>query len=99
MRYATLSGGKRLRGFLVLEGAQSDDRGTYAAGDMVLNPPGSEHRVWTDQGCVVLLHWDKPVEFLDQSAPRTQARASSRLAKPLAGNSGRYLAVRNNDSA
>ena len=28
-----------------------------------------------------------------------QLRASYRLAKPLAGNSGRYLAVRNSDSA
>ena len=27
------------------------------------------------------------------------ARASSRVAKPLTGNSGRYLVVRNNDSA
>ena len=28
-----------------------------------------------------------------------QARAASRSAKPSAGNSGRYLAVRNSDSA
>lgn len=54
-----------LETILVLEGEQSDDFGTYAVGDMVMNPPGSEHRVWSDPGCVVLLHWDKPVQFLD----------------------------------
>src|ERR1700712_1363369 len=31
--------------------------------------------------------------------PTAQARAASRSAKPLAGNSGRYLAVRNSASA
>ncbi|MEL6523753.1 MAG: cupin domain-containing protein, partial [Pseudomonadota bacterium] len=46
---------------LVLEGSQSDDRGTYQAGDLVINPKGSQHRVWSDYGCVVLLCWTKPV--------------------------------------
>ena len=32
-------------------------------------------------------------------APAAQVRATSSVAKPLAGNSGRYLAVRNSDSA
>lgn len=54
-----------LETILVLEGVQSDDFGAYAAGDMVMNPAGSAHRVWSDQGCVVLLHWAAPVEFLD----------------------------------
>ncbi len=49
---------------LVLEGTQSDENGTYAQGDLVLNPEGSQHRVWSDTGCVVLLHWQKPVAFL-----------------------------------
>ncbi|MEM9206134.1 MAG: cupin domain-containing protein [Pseudomonadota bacterium] len=49
---------------LVLDGAQSDENGTYHAGDLVLNPKGSKHSVWSDTGCVVLLHWSKPVVFL-----------------------------------
>ena len=48
---------------LVLEGTQSDDRGTYCSGDLVLNPIGTRHRVWSEQGCVVLLYWAKPVVF------------------------------------
>ncbi len=50
---------------IVLEGAQSDERGTYNAGDVVINPAGSRHSVWSDQGCVVLLHWAEPVRFID----------------------------------
>lgn len=50
---------------LVLEGSQSDENGTYVKGDMVINPAGSRHSVWSDEGCVVLLHWAEPVRFLD----------------------------------
>lgn len=53
-----------LEAILVLDGTQSDERGTYAAGTLVLNPPGSEHSVWSDTGCVVLIQWTLPVEFV-----------------------------------
>lgn len=49
---------------LVLDGSQSDDFGTYEKGDYVINPKGSQHRVWSDEGCVVLLTYTKPVRFL-----------------------------------
>jgi anti-sigma factor ChrR (cupin superfamily) len=48
----------------VLEGAQSDARGTYRAGDLVFNPPGTTHEVWSDTGCVILIYWAKPVVIL-----------------------------------
>lgn len=50
---------------LVLEGAQSDDRGTYETGRLIINPAESEHRVWSDQGCIVLIQWEAPVVFRD----------------------------------
>jgi anti-sigma factor ChrR (cupin superfamily) len=50
---------------LVLEGAQSDEQGTYSAGEIVLNPPGSQHSIISNEGCVVLLMWAKPVVFLE----------------------------------
>jgi anti-sigma factor ChrR (cupin superfamily) len=53
-----------LETILVLQGSQSDERGTYGAGSLVLNPAGTSHRVWSDQGCVVLIQWTLPVEFL-----------------------------------
>lgn len=49
---------------LVLAGSQSDEAGRYATGSLVINPVGSEHSVWSDDGCVVLIQWDKPVQFV-----------------------------------
>jgi len=49
---------------LVLEGAQCDERGRYPAGSLAVNPEGSVHSVWSEEGCVVLIQWDRPVAFL-----------------------------------
>lgn len=57
-----------LETILVLDGAQSDERGTYDTGALVLNPAGTTHRVWSDQGCVVLIQWTLPVEFLTEDS-------------------------------
>jgi anti-sigma factor ChrR (cupin superfamily) len=54
-----------LETILVLEGSQSDERGTYDTGSLVFNPEGSIHSVWSDAGCVVLIQWARGVEFLD----------------------------------
>lgn len=54
-----------LETIFVLEGAQSDERGTYPKGSFVVNPVGSTHSVWSNEGCVVLIQWERPVEFLD----------------------------------
>jgi anti-sigma factor ChrR (cupin superfamily) len=48
----------------VLEGEQSDERGSYSAGSFVINQPGVAHRVWSEHGCVVLIHWQRPVVFI-----------------------------------
>ena len=48
----------------MLDGEQSDEHGTYKVGDVVLNPEGTEHSVHSDTGCVALLMWERPVEFV-----------------------------------
>lgn len=48
---------------IVLEGSQSDEKGVYQTGSIVINPVGSQHSVWSEEGCVVLIQWDKPVAF------------------------------------
>jgi anti-sigma factor ChrR (cupin superfamily) len=53
-----------LETIVVLEGVQSDENGDYAAGTVVVNKVGSEHSVWTREGCVVLIQWDLPVIIL-----------------------------------
>jgi anti-sigma factor ChrR (cupin superfamily) len=48
----------------VLSGAQSDERGTYTAGTLVVNREGDAHDVWSDEGCLVLIIWERPIEFV-----------------------------------
>jgi len=73
LRYAP--GGKAPRHFhrgletiYVLEGTQSDEYGDYPAGTLVLNPEGTTHSVWSSGGCVVLIQWERPVEFLEDGS-------------------------------
>ncbi|MEM9104547.1 MAG: cupin domain-containing protein [Pseudomonadota bacterium] len=56
-----------LETILVLEGTQSDERGDYPAGSVILNPKGTVHSVWSATGCVVLIQWQLPVEFLEET--------------------------------
>jgi anti-sigma factor ChrR (cupin superfamily) len=69
LRYAPGSGvpahlHRGLETILVLQGTQSDERGDYPEGSLILNPEGTSHRVWSEDGCVVLIQWTLPVEFL-----------------------------------
>ena len=48
----------------VLSGAQSDERGTYGAGTLIVNREGGTHSVWSDDGCLVLIVWERAVEFV-----------------------------------
>jgi anti-sigma factor ChrR (cupin superfamily) len=56
---------------VVLSGEQFDDRGRYPAGTFVVNPPGTGHRVWSPEGCLVLIMWQQPVAFREQAADKT----------------------------
>lgn len=54
-----------LETILVLTGTQSDEAGDYGVGSYVVNAIGTEHSVWSDTGCVVLIQWDRPVTILE----------------------------------
>lgn len=45
----------------ILEGTQSDQNGIYSVGTLVINSPKSHHDVYSKDGCVVLVIWEKPV--------------------------------------
>jgi len=53
---------------LVLAGAQSDQNGSAGPGTLMINPPGSEHSVVSEAGCIVLALYEKPVRFTDDVA-------------------------------
>jgi anti-sigma factor ChrR (cupin superfamily) len=48
----------------VLEGSQEDHTGVHTAGTWLSNPPGTRHSIRSPEGCLVLIHWSRPVEFL-----------------------------------
>ncbi|MGA8654805.1 MAG: cupin domain-containing protein [Chthoniobacterales bacterium] len=52
---------------LILAGSQRDENGTFGAGTLVINPPGSRHKVISDDGCIVLAIYEKPVRFLQNA--------------------------------
>ena len=54
-----------LETIIILEGVQSDEFGDYPTGSVILNPEGTKHSVWSTEGCVVLIHWQKPVRFIE----------------------------------
>ena len=45
----------------VLEGSQSDANGRYPAGSLLISPPGSSHAIVSEEGCIVLVVWERPV--------------------------------------
>ncbi len=53
-----------LETILVLSGSQSDENGQYFKGSIILNPAETVHSVWSEDGCTVLIQWEKPVEFV-----------------------------------
>ncbi len=55
-------GGEHL---FVLQGSQEDENGIYGPGTYVYNPPGTYHDVQSSEGCLVLVHWQAPVRFVN----------------------------------
>jgi anti-sigma factor ChrR (cupin superfamily) len=49
---------------LVLEGDQYDEAGTYPAGSLVVQPPGTKHSPGSVGGCLALLIYEKAVRFV-----------------------------------
>ena len=68
---------------LVLEGVFSDENGDYGAGSYLRNPPGSRHKPFTREGCLLFVK-------LDQFDPRDQGRVvlDTNTAAWLPGHGG-----------
>lgn len=47
----------------VLSGSQSDDAGSIGEGSLMVHGPGTQHRITSESGCVVLAMYEKPVRF------------------------------------
>jgi len=53
----------------VLSGSQVDENSKAEAGSLIINPPGTSHSILSENGCIVLAIYEKPVKFLD--TPKT----------------------------
>jgi anti-sigma factor ChrR (cupin superfamily) len=54
------------RGFehiYILRGSQSDGSGPLSAGSLMVHPPGTSHRIVSEEGCLVLAIYEKPAHF------------------------------------
>jgi anti-sigma factor ChrR (cupin superfamily) len=49
---------------LILSGSQTDEQGYHPAGSLLIHPPGTEHHVHSEDGCVVLAIWERRVRFI-----------------------------------
>ena len=49
---------------LVLAGSQVDENSRTHAGALIINPPRTRHSVLSENGCIVLAIYEKPVSFL-----------------------------------
>jgi anti-sigma factor ChrR (cupin superfamily) len=52
-----------LEHILVLAGSQEDEAGTYMRGTLLIQGADTGHRVASQEGCVVLAIWERPVEM------------------------------------
>lgn len=48
----------------VLAGEQVDEVSRACAGTLIINPPGTSHSILSENGCLVLAIYEKPVKFL-----------------------------------
>jgi len=48
---------------LILSGSQTDGNQVYEKGTLMISAPGSEHKIASEHGCIVLAIWQAPVDF------------------------------------
>lgn len=53
----------------VLAGSQVDENSKAETGSLIINPPGTSHSILSENGCIVLAIYEKPVKFLE--TPKT----------------------------
>ena len=48
----------------ILEGSQQDANGIYEQGSLLIHRKGTQHEVYSEQGCLALAVWQQPVQFV-----------------------------------
>ena len=61
----------------ILSGSQRDNVGSAEAGTLIITPPGTRHSVVSEDGCIVLAIYEKPVKFLQDNARPEETRQTT----------------------
>ncbi len=60
----------------ILSGSQSDETARIEAGTLVINPPGTSHSVVSEEGCIVMAIYEKPVRFAANNTQDEMAKGA-----------------------
>ena len=58
----------------VLSGSQVDENTEAETGSLIINPPGTSHGILSQDGCIVLAIYERPVKFLEESSVAPAAK-------------------------
>ena len=57
----------------MLAGEQVDEVSKAESGSLIINPPGTSHSIMSENGCIVLAIYEKPVKFLEPRIPKNES--------------------------
>ena len=52
---------------LILSGSQTDGVNLFNKGMLIISSPGSQHRIYSEKGCIALAIWQAPVQFVSNA--------------------------------
>ena len=57
----------------MLAGEQVDEVSKAETGALIINPPGTSHSIISENGCIVLAIYEKPVKFLNSNETKHES--------------------------
>ncbi len=57
----------------MLAGEQVDEVSKAETGALIINPPGTSHSIMSENGCIVLAIYEKPVKFLNPNETKNES--------------------------
>ncbi|HZI33565.1 MAG TPA: cupin domain-containing protein [Candidatus Binatia bacterium] len=57
----------------VLAGEQVDEVSKAETGSLIINPPGTSHSILSENGCIVLAIYEKPVKFIQPTESQNES--------------------------
>jgi quercetin dioxygenase-like cupin family protein len=81
---------------LILAGSQVDENSRADSGMLIINPPGTNHSILSETGCIVLAIYENPVKVLDANGVQTDRDKSGEVKLAVNGTLMRGLELNPN---